>query len=203
LKFWWQSHYAKFFIATWYDSKTSHLPPLNSHIIKKNHKLNSILLESNIPTLTMCNVHIWTHAISNLVWKNFFVYKSTRCKWRFKQLCNLFFRAKTKVKQRSSSIESRTWTVAIFASLKYFGKRCDNNCDAWTTCHNYIKGFIKTILSLSIAMVITIVKCNFLKVYQNLVTIYVTFFCLFHLAPFYHLKTHFWMIMMESRLVMV
>ncbi len=56
-------------LATWYDSKTSHLPPLNSHIIKASHKPNFILLKSNIPTLTVCNVHIWTHAISNLVWK--------------------------------------------------------------------------------------------------------------------------------------
>jgi hypothetical protein len=60
--------------------------------------------------------------------------------------------------------------MAIFVSLKYFGKECDNNCDAWITCHNYIKGFIKIILPLSIAMVITTTKCKFFKMYQNLVT---------------------------------
>jgi len=32
---------------------------------------------------------------------------------------------------------------------------------------------------------------------------HVTLFCLFYLVFFYHLKTHLWMIMMESRIVIV
>ncbi len=45
-------------------------------------------------------------------------------------------------------------------------------------------------------------RCKFFKVYQNLVTMS-PFFVFFYLDPFYHVKTHLWMIMMESVIVIV
>ncbi len=47
-----------------------------------------------------------------------------------------------------------------------------------------------------------IVRCNFFKVYQNLVTTS-PFFNLFYLVFFNHVKAHLWLIMMKSKIVMV
>jgi hypothetical protein len=45
--------------------------------------------------------------------------------------------------------------------------------------------------------------CKFFKVYQNLITTSPFFFFFSYLVIFYHVKTHLWMIMMESTIVIV
>jgi hypothetical protein len=44
-------------------------------------------------------------------------------------------------------------------------------------------------------------RSKFFNVYQNLVT--TSPFLSFYLVFFYHVKTHLWMIMMESKIIMV
>jgi len=43
---------------------------------------------------------------------------------------------------------------------------------------------------------------KFFKMYQNFVTM-LSFFVFFYLVLFYHVKTHLWMIMMKSIILMV
>jgi hypothetical protein len=46
----------------------------------------------------------------------------TSCKWGSKAFQSLLFKNDKDEKHHSSSIELKTWTIAIFVSLMYLGK---------------------------------------------------------------------------------
>ncbi len=82
--------------------------------------------------------------------KNFCVYiMTTSCKFWFKQLCTLFVKNETELKQCLSSIEPKTWIITTFAFLTDSKNEWDNNCGALITYQICIKEFTMVCLTLS------------------------------------------------------
>jgi hypothetical protein len=79
----------------------------------------------------------------------------TSCKWEFNWLHILFSKKETKLKQCSFSIKPRTWIVAIYVSLKYFGNEWNKNWDTWITRDKQVKWLTMMGLTLSAARATT------------------------------------------------